>query len=453
MRVAQTDDLGNVVSLARNLETTLRNICAADDPACVKMQMGNFIDKPFNRVNKALRVYPFWPGAGYEDGNFHAPDEVNFTRAVEATIEDGRVIANSDNAESSFEAMMQAIQCTNWGDGERHNILLLTTDDVAQTSGMYLAPRSTYPTNGDERLDYVGRYALLLSRRPEDRCYFDPAQYARLDAAAQAALIANASMVTDAPAAALLKAALLQHNIVPVIATAGTPDTQSFWRSFVSYLGFGSFGELSSDYSNIQTLLREAYRTLAVMVQLVPVDTGARRVLFVKQIDPPIANAEPGQIYTMNVVLEATPDTPNDLSAEDDGANPPLELQVVGVGRVQVRLLARDCTCTTAPEDLPHGTLICGVPKCDQGYTGPRCQCMPSPLSLAARGTLHDVVIAYMQARQRRSALNALRTVAGCSAQGVGRACAACAPASMQPAPHANVCARQRAHKCRHTHL
>lgn len=40
-------------------------------PTCVKMQTGSFIDKPFNRVNQGLRVYPFWPGLGYEDGKFH----------------------------------------------------------------------------------------------------------------------------------------------------------------------------------------------------------------------------------------------------------------------------------------------------------------------------------------------------------------------------------------------
>jgi hypothetical protein len=378
----QTDDLDNVVNLARNLETTLREICAGGkDNACVKMQMGNFIDKPFNRVNKGLRVYPFWPGAGYEDGAFHTADEVNFTAAVEATIRQGRVIANSDNAEASFEALMQAIQCTDWAQGDRHNILLLTTDDVAQTSGAYLAPRSTYPTNGDTRLDYIGRYALLLSRRPEDTCYYDPAAYLALDPAARAALIANASMVTDAPTAALLKAALLARNIVPVVAAAGAASTQSFWRGFIEYVGFGRFGVLSADYSNIQTLVREAYRSLAGSVQLVPVDNGARRVLFVKDIDPPIADAQPGQTYTVNVVVEATPDTPTDITAVDDAANPPLELQVLGMGRVQVKLLARECNCSAAREVLANGVVACGVAACDAGYTGPRCQCTQATLA------------------------------------------------------------------------
>jgi hypothetical protein len=78
----------------------------------------------------------------------------------------------------------------------------------------------------------------------------------------------------------------------------------------------------------------------------------------------------------MNVVLEATAETPNDISAVDDATNPPLELQVLGIGRVQVKVLARTCNCEASPEQVENGKIVCGVATCAPGYSGARCQCM-----------------------------------------------------------------------------
>lgn len=36
-------------------------------------------------------------------------------------------------------------------------------------------------------------------------------------------------------------------------------------------------------------------------------------------------------------------------------------------------------TGTAGAEKLDHGTLACGMSKCDDGYTGTRCQCVSAP--------------------------------------------------------------------------
>lgn len=39
-----------------------------------------------------------------------------------------------------------------------------------------MTPRSVYPTNDDLRLDYIGRYGMLLTRN-QMVCYYNQAEY------------------------------------------------------------------------------------------------------------------------------------------------------------------------------------------------------------------------------------------------------------------------------------
>lgn len=157
-------------------------------------------------------------------------------------------------------------------------------------------------------------------------------------------------------------------------ATRSSPHraVQGFWASFVKSLGFGRQGQLTADSSNIQQLIKDAYDSLAMTVQLVPVDNGTGRALFVNRhvfksvgqqycrskrkhnkmpvhagcsVEQAITDAKPGSTYNVRVVLEATADTPTNILASSDAENPPLILQGVGLNAVEIKIRARPCDC------------------------------------------------------------------------------------------------------------
>jgi hypothetical protein len=234
------DDLANLKTTAISMADKLAEL--TND---YKIGFGSFVEKsqtPFTNPEYLFGDDPCKsPSWGFRNDKLLQADKAVFSTAIKAACISG----NRDTPEQPLDGAMQAVVCTDmigWGEGRRHIMLLITDAD--------------FHYNGDSFIQGV-------YQKNDGQCHmtstvdFPDGYYDRE---------VGGGLYYLAPSITQFHRALLEHDVIPLI--AATSGSRSNYDQVISTIGFGGVGTLSSDSSNVVSLLEEQYELISETVTL-----------------------------------------------------------------------------------------------------------------------------------------------------------------------------------------
>lgn len=285
------DDLPNVQNSIPNLISNMNGISSD-----VMYGLGSFVDKPIS------------PFGGFSDYVYNTELALtNNTQDFQSAVNSLGIFGGSDAPESQLEALMQAALRKDeigWRD-DAFSVIVLQTDATYHKAGDGVS-RGLTPNNGD--------------------AVVNPGE--------------------DYPGTEQVKNILLDANIIPIFAVAGSPKSE--YEALVDDWGFGSVVSLDSDSSNLVDAIKEGLDAVLNDVKLVVEDDDFD---YVQQIASDISGKKTGidkdvpsgEKAQFSVTLE-------DLSGDDLTGDDILYLHALGYGKTEVTVKSSESGVESTPE-------------------------------------------------------------------------------------------------------
>ncbi|XP_048874738.1 integrin beta-2-like [Brienomyrus brachyistius] len=344
---SMNDDLQNVKSLGKDLLKALRKITKQS-----RIGFGSFVDKvvlPYTSTNPKRVQKPCpdnenfcQPAFGYKHVLSMTDNEGLFNDRVSAQAISG----NLDVPEGGLDAIMQAAVCGDkigWGNSTR--LLVFTTD-----AGFHMA--------GD------GKLAAILE--PNDgRCHLDTN------------MLYSKSSEMDYPSVGQVMQKLAENNIQPIFAV--TKDVEPVYRRLKDIIPKSEVGVLTSDSSNVISLIQNAYQNLSSNVIVTHDDLPDHVTVTytsncpngeVPSIRGTCDNVGIGKEVEFSVTVTA-----HKCLTEQSFLIGPLGFRE----KLRVNLTTRcECECDdrkNSDDCNSQGQVSCGTCRCNKGYVGQKCEC------------------------------------------------------------------------------
>ncbi|XP_031572666.1 integrin beta-1-like [Actinia tenebrosa] len=329
-----------------------------------RLGLGTFVDKPlapFIDTHPALLIHPHQLSDGSLDQTSVPafgfrnvlPLDLN-TSKFEAKVAEQNISGNVDNPEGGMDAFLQVIVChTDIGWVRKQaarRLVVFTTDAKYHIAGDGLLGGVVVPNDGN--------------------CHITNGQY-------------DASTTQDYPSLGLVREKLLENQVVPIFAI--TKSQKAIYDDVKSFFGEDSFSvaeELNTDGSNIVTLIREAYEKIA-KTQTISDNSTEEVTVQYRAICPDgvyenrkvCNNVKIGEVVTFEVSVtsqKCSEDMPDKIHLR------------TAFGEVDIGLeYICDCECEHRDNKVfksdhcsSHGTLMCGLCDCDEGWKGRLCSCI-----------------------------------------------------------------------------
>ncbi|KAF2902040.1 hypothetical protein ILUMI_04139 [Ignelater luminosus] len=326
-----------------------------------KLGFGSFVDKvvmPYvSTVPSKLRrpctncTAPY----GYKNHLTLNNDTTKFSEMVRSA----KVSGNLDAPEGGFDAIMQAVVCTQqigWRDKAR-KLLVFSTDD-----GFHYA--------GDGKLGGI--------IRPNDgRCHLQDNYY-------------SYSSIQDYPSISQLNLKIKQQAINVIFAV--TEKQIGVYNKLKEHIEGASSGMLSDDSSNVVELVRKQYEAISSTVEMRDNATGGVVIKYYSKCLNTGAELENNTNmcenfkvgeridFRLEVFLKECPEKGKSL-------NQTIQVYPVGLSESVFIDLEMLCSCPCEkPGDVGYeehsprcsgfGTYKCGICECDKLHTGRKCECL-----------------------------------------------------------------------------
>ncbi|XP_029462028.1 integrin beta-2 isoform X2 [Rhinatrema bivittatum] len=342
------DDLENVKKLGNDLLRALNSITKS-----AQIGFGSFVDKtvlPFVNTHPDKLKNPCTEKRASCQPPFSFKHVLTLTgdgKQFQDQVGKQRISGNLDAPEGGLDAMMQVAVCGDkigWRNVTR--LLVYATDD-----GFHFA--------GD------GKLAAILI--PNDgHCHLEENLYKK-------------SNEFDYPSVGQLAQKLAENNIQPIFAV--TSKMVKTYQELSKLIPKSVVGELSQDSSNVLQLIKDAYQNLSSKVIL---DHGTTPDSLVITYDSFCSN---------NVVTKDKPTGEcNDVKINEEISflikvtatkcirDQSFVIRPLGFTDSLTVKVKMQCTCACEdPADLGdcsgHGTIQCGICRCDDKYVGKNCEC------------------------------------------------------------------------------
>ncbi|XP_015214761.1 integrin beta-2 [Lepisosteus oculatus] len=343
------DDLKNVKTLGEHILNALKDITLH-----AKIGFGSFVDKtvlPYTNTNPEKLKKPCpqeelscQPAFGYKHVLSLTSDENRFNQEVSRQFISG----NLDIPEGGLDAIMQAAVCGDkigWGNNTR---LLVYASDA----GFHMA--------GD------GKLGAILT--PNDgKCHLENNRYTKSDE-------------LDYPSVGQLAQKLSENNIQPIFAV--TDNVQNVYKDLSTMIPKSAVGVLSSDSSNIVSLIQGAYDSLSstVILEHNRLPENVKVTYKSKCSDGSVASGDRGICNNVKIndeiIFEVT------VTAEKCIEPQSFEIRPLGFTETLTVKIETRCKCecdealeTNSPYCSGSGYIKCGICGCNQGFNGQRCEC------------------------------------------------------------------------------
>ncbi|CAG0919657.1 unnamed protein product [Notodromas monacha] len=275
-------------------------------------------------------------------------------------VHDARVSGNLDAPEGGFDAIMQAVVCTDeigWRPNARR-LLVFSTDASFHYAGDGKLGGIIMPNDGMCHLDSSGNYTH--------------------------------STILDYPSVSQVSQKVKEHQVNLIFAV--TEEQRSIYNALASSIQGASAGTLSSDSANVVDLIKEEYRKITSAVELRDNATGPVQITYYsKCLD---ANGPERQTskceglrigskvqFTINIKVTKCPKDPSQRKQT-------IKIEPVGVNESLIVDLEMQCECDCEKPGNPgfkpaisarecnyNGDLKCGICACKEQYRGRACEC------------------------------------------------------------------------------
>ncbi|XP_067008019.2 integrin beta-PS [Anabrus simplex] len=327
-----------------------------------RLGFGSFVDKvtmPYVLTMPDRLKHPCDGCASPYSFKNHMPLDVN-TSLFKHSVSAAPISGNIDSPEGGFDALMQAMICTDrikWREDARR-LLVFSTDAI-------------YHLAGDGRLGGI--------IEPNDGlCHMnDEEEY-------------TAGLLYDYPSIAQLDNTAVENNINIIFAV--TSKVKEDYLSLSEYITGSSCGVLSKDFKNIAELVHAQSEKLTQRVEITGVfDKRVKVHYYSKCLNPDgelmetdkCEKVKPNDKITFEARVKVTECPPE----YDTVWNTTLYFKPVGINETLEVELQVYCGCQCEKKEEHNssycssgGTLRCGICECNKGLTGRLCQCDKSSM-------------------------------------------------------------------------
>ncbi|XP_033901161.2 integrin beta-2-like isoform X2 [Acipenser ruthenus] len=344
---SMNDDLKKVKDLGTDILKALKAITPY-----ARIGFGSFVDKtvlPYTNTHPDKLKKPCpdteqhcQAAFGYQHVLSLTDDEAKFRQEVSAQFISG----NLDSPEGGLDAMMQAAVCGDkigWGNNTR--LLVYTSDD-----GFHFA--------GD------GKLGSILT--PNDgKCHLEGNRYTK-------------SNEMDYPSVGQLALKLDENNIQPIFAV--TTNMQSVYKELSDMIPKSAVGELSTDSSNVVTLIKDAYSNLSstVIIEHNRLPDGVSISYNSNCADETRRHEPKGSCSNVKINNEISFDVT--VTAERCMGPQSFEIRPLGFREKLTVKITTPCQCECDDQSNPadctsNGHIECGICNCNSGHVGQNCEC------------------------------------------------------------------------------
>lgn len=358
MDLSQTmkDDKEKLSTLGRNLVESMSKATSN-----FRIGFGSFVDKivmPYARPDKLLQPCPHSEcTAVYSYRNHMALN--NNTEEFIDEVKKARLSGNLDDPEGGFDALMQAIVCEDigWRKQARH-LVVFSTDSVFHYAGEGKLGGITKPNDGKCHLDEFGFYTY--------------------------------STLQDYPSVSQINNKVKEYSVNVIFAV--TEDRTMIYERVRDLVEGSSVGLLSTDSSNVVSLVEEEYKKISSSLEMQENVTSS--LIQFRYFTRGIEGRE-GELMETRIVNGLKVGSKVNFEAEvlatecpqnPDKWKQTLRIYPVGMSDSLIVDLELLCDCECEHEDHPEyeknsenckksGDLVCGVCRCDETHFGHQCEC------------------------------------------------------------------------------
>eukprot|EP00300_Choanocystis_sp_HF-7_P018635 c20093_g1_i2.p1 GENE.c20093_g1_i2~~c20093_g1_i2.p1 ORF type:complete len:1039 (+),score=170.40 c20093_g1_i2:34-3150(+) len=323
----------------------------------VRMQLQNntnfgitgFIEKSDYPAGVMDNCARFSPASSYQCWNYDAASWLSLTANGTAFQNALNTLPNNGNVdwpEAATEGVMKGALCSGsgWRAGARR-MMLISTDADTHVAG-------------------DGRLLGALEPR-QFKCSYDELNELFL-----------AGIAYDYPSLSLIRAVLLQSNIVPILAITANAapyyDNLALYQKIVNFWGFGFVYQLTSNSDNIVAAIITSYNTVA---QTITIITSNDPLGWISAIVP--AAGYTGAVLGTPYAFQLT------VTANVPGVSTSIQLASFGFGDIIVNatsiytcVCAGPCPMSGGSPCAGNGVCECGKCFCNSvNYTGVDCSC------------------------------------------------------------------------------
>eukprot|EP00795_Rhopilema_esculentum_P014149 gene14149-5150_t len=346
---SMNDDLENLKNLGAGISSAIGSVTTN-----YRLAFGSFVDKavsPFVQIENETPCPQCRKTFGYIHNMNFTTNANEFANGVRKQTISG----NLDKPEGGFDALMQLAVCEKkigWrSKSSSRRIVIYVTDDSFHSAG-------------------DGKIGGIVTQN-DGECHMNDANtYSK-------------STVMDYPSVGFLRAKLRESKIVPILAV--TSRVKSLYDSLAGeWKDLGTtVGTLSSDSSNIVSLIKKNYEKISSTVRLVDSQPSDFKIEYKPIKCSQVAGDNECKNVKINeeVVFEVSV-TPQRCS-EAVKKLKSFDISIIGFGDVKVNVDVKcDCDCEKQPQAMKNstrcnsaGTFACGKCYCDAGKYGSDCKC------------------------------------------------------------------------------
>jgi len=371
-------DLYYLMDLSKSMEDDKKSLSALGADLAFEMKrltsnfrlgFGSFVDKvvmPYVSTVPKRLIEPC-PGCQPPYGFINALKLDSNDALFVEEVNKAPVSGNLDAPEGGFDAIMQAIKCTKeigWREKARH-LLLFSTD-----AGFHYA--------GDGKLGGIVK--------PNDgQCHMDVRgeKYTH-------------SSILDYPSVSQINKVAKEENINIIFAV--TQNQASVYQQLSQVIEGSSSGTLTGNSSNIVDLVKSEYSKITRKLIMKDNATAPVRIKYFSKCK---GTEEKETNVCDDLLMGDTVDFRLEVVVDECPADRSLWKQSIQVSPVALQddviidlSMFCDCECerpsspgyrVNAPQCGGHGTYMCGICKCDEGFLGEACECSSSAPNLGGQ--------------------------------------------------------------------
>uniref|UniRef100_A0A8D8UPU8 Integrin beta n=1 Tax=Cacopsylla melanoneura TaxID=428564 RepID=A0A8D8UPU8_9HEMI len=354
------DDKDSLSSLGEELSQTMGNITSK-----FRLGFGSFVDKvvmPYVSMVPKKLIDPCGdpeqdciPPYGYKN---QMPLNENSGRIFSDQVKGAKVSGNLDGPEGGFDAIMQAIVCTEqigWREKARR-LLVFSTDAGFHHAGDGKLGGIVKPNDGLCHLDRNGMYAY--------------------------------STLQDYPSISQINMKVKQNAINLIFAV--TKEQIGVYDRLKDRIEGSSSGQLTNDSSNVVDLVKDQYNKISSSIEMKDTASSAVKVTYWSKCLNPNGPSKQthkcdglkvGTVVQFEVDIEVTA-----CPANRNEWNQTFLIYPVGINETLRVDLEMQCECPCERPDhntfklkspfcSGYGTFKCGVCECDTNHFGKLCEC------------------------------------------------------------------------------